>query len=66
MPGILGLEQADAALGFVLWNLAKDILGELMLEFAEGRHAIVDAIEQNQNRDAGQQTDSEADKKAFD
>ena len=66
MPGIIGLEQGDAAFGFLARNLAEDVLGELILEFAEGRHPIVDPIEQEENADAGEQPAGEADEEALD
>jgi hypothetical protein len=35
MPCIVGLKQRDAALGLFLGNLAENVLGKLVLEFAE-------------------------------
>ena len=54
MTRIVGLKQRDSALGLFLRNLAENVLGELMLEFAEGSHAIVDPVEQEQDADAGE------------
>ena len=44
MARIVRLQQTDLAFGFFLRNLAEDILGEMMLEFAEGSHAVVNPI----------------------
>ena len=60
-----GCSKRDLALGFLLRNLAEDVLGEMMLEFAERGHAIVDPVEQQQDGDAGERAAAEADEQAL-
>ena len=61
MARVVGLEQIDFALGFLLRNLTEHVFRKVMLEFAEGSHPVVDAIEQNENSHSGQRTDAESD-----
>src|SRR5437868_1082515 len=61
---VVRLQESHATLGLFLRNLAKHVFGEMMLEFAERRHALVDPVEQKANADASQGTDAEADDQA--
>ena len=66
MAGIFGLKQSDLALRFLFRNLAEHILGEVMLKLPEGGHPIIDAIEQNENAEAGRSATAKSDKQALD
>src|SRR6266704_7170890 len=66
MARIVRLEQGKLALGLFLWNLTKDTFGELVLELPEGGHAIIDAIEQEENADAREQAASQTDQQTLD
>ena len=66
MAGVIGFQQGHAAFGLIFRNLTEHILGKLMLEFAEGGHAIVDAIEQNKDPQSGERTDAESDEQTLD
>ena len=65
MPRIIRLKQGNAALGLLLRNLAENVLGEMVLKFAEGGHAIVDPIEQEQDAEAGQRAAAETDQQTL-
>ena len=65
MPRVVWLEQGDATFNLLLWNLTKNILREVVLKFAERRHAIVDTIEQQENGNAGHSAAGEAYKKSL-
>ena len=54
------------AFGFLARDLAEDVFGEVILEFAEGGHAIVDPIEEKQNAETGERAAGEADEQTLD
>ena len=66
MAHVVGLKEIDFALGFLLRNLTQHIFGKVMLEFAERSHPVVDAVEQDENRQSGERSDPETDQQTFD
>ena len=66
MARVVRLKQVHFALRFFFGNLAKNVLGKVMLKFAEGCHPVVDAIEQNENGQSRERANAEADEQALD
>ncbi len=66
MARIVRLEEGDLALDLFLRNLAEHTFREMMLKLTEGGHAIVDAIKQDENGDAGQRPTAKSNQEALD
>ena len=62
---VVRLQQSDASLGFLFRNLSENVLREMVLEFAERRHPVVDPIEEQQNGDAGKRARAKTDEQAL-
>ena len=65
MPGIVWLQQRHRARRFFLWDLAQNVFGKVILEFAERSHPIIYPIEQEEDRKTGQSSGTEADEQTF-
>ena len=66
MSRIVRLQQTDLTFGFFLRNLTQDIFGEMMLKFAEGSHAVVNPIEQDENTNPGERATSKPEQETLD
>src|SRR6185503_3339227 len=65
VAGVVRLQEGDFSFDLLLGNLAQDILGKVALKFAEGGHAIVNPVEQEQNGNAAESPATKTDQETL-